>query len=57
MLDRIRDASKEKVQFYLPKELIRDIKKRAADLYKTQSKYIAGLVEADLVSAAEEGEE
>lgn len=50
MLDRIVSDEKEKYQIYLPKELIRDIRKAAADAYKTQSKYIADLVAADLVS-------
>jgi len=53
MLDRVVSDEKEKYQIYLPKEMIRDIRKAAADAYQTQSKYIADLVVADLVEAKE----
>jgi len=44
MLDRVRSRDKEKVQFVLEREMIRDIRKAAADAYQTQSKFIADLV-------------
>ena len=51
MLDRIKDEDKIKYQLYLPKDLIRDIRKGAADENKTQSKYVADLVNPELLPA------
>lgn len=56
MLDRVDSNDKVKYQLFLRKETIRDIKKRAADAYKTQSKYITDLVAVDLVNAEDEPE-
>jgi len=51
MLDRVRSRDKEKVQFVLEREMIRDIRKAAADAYQTQSKFIADLVVVALAEA------
>ena len=53
MLDRIRSKDKEKVQFYLEPAMIREIRLRSATQNKTQSKYIADLVDSDLATSRE----
>ena len=47
MLDRIREKDKVCVQFYVTPETVQLIRSRAAEVNKTQSKYIADLVERE----------
>jgi len=57
MLDRVRSRDKEKVQFVLEREMIRDIRKASADEYKTQSKFISDLVSEKLTQMASDRDE
>lgn len=47
-LQRVQTKEKSKVQWILPDEMIAKIRVRAAELGKTQSKFIYDLVEKDL---------
>ena len=47
MLDRIQEKDKVCVQFYVTPETVQLIRSRAAEVNKTQSKYIADLVERE----------
>lgn len=47
-LERVETKDKKKAQYILPFEVIRIIRERAAQEDKTQSKYIADLVWAEV---------